>query len=134
MIKKKLASFAAAAFAVCSITATAYAAGKHPLPRVTLVEGDTIETTKPRTKDDNLYAVAYVDEGLDNGDTFLTFAVVDNKTGALATGSENLWVNDRCRMNYKSGYGIKGDLYRFRISMQPQANAHSITFKGSWTP
>lgn len=134
MIKKKFVSVVAAALAACSIGATAFAAGVYTLPKSTLVEGQTAETTQPRMKDDNLYAVAYVDSGLNSGSTFLTFSVIDNKTGALATGSENLWVNGRCVMNYKSGYGIVGDYYRLRIYMPPQANAHTITFDGSWTP
>lgn len=134
MIKKKLVSFAAAAFAACSIAATAFAAGEFNILPSTLVEGETKETQRPRLKDDNLYAVAYVDHGLDSGDTFLKFSVIDNKSGNVATAVEELWVNSRCKMDYKSGYGIVNYEYRLRAYMPPQANAHTITFDGSWTP
>ena len=134
MIKKKIVSVAAAALAACSITATAFAAGVYTLPKKTLVEGQTVETIQPRIKDDNLYAVAYVDHGLDSGDTFLKFSVIDHKSGNDATGVSELWVNGRCTMNYNPGYGIVGNKYRLKVNMPPQANAHTITFDGSWTP
>lgn len=134
MIKKKLAAFAAATLAACSIGATVFAAGVYPIAKSTLVEGSTGITVQPRMKDDNLYAVAYVDSGLESGSTYLTFRVIDNETGAYATGEEELWVNSRCVLDYKSGYGIIGDYYRLQVHMPPQANAHSITFEGSWTP
>ena len=102
MIKKKIVSFAAAALAACSITATAFAAGVYTIPKTTSVEGQSGETTQPKIKDDNFYAVMYVDSGLNSGTTFLEFSVIDDESGNVAAGPEELWVNGRCVMNYKT--------------------------------
>lgn len=133
MIKKKIAAFAAAALAVCSISATAIAAGVFPFS-VKLTEGDTKYNTNRRLKDDDLYAVAYVDSGLETGDKYATFSVLDYTTFKVATNEADLWVNSRVKMYYNNGYGIKGKYYYLMAHMDPQANAHTLTLNGSWTP
>lgn len=134
MIKKKLAAIAAAAVAACSISATAFAAGRYTFDDWEFVEGQTVTTKRPRLKDDNLEAVVYVTEGLESGDSYMTFTVV-NKTATMDVSYDgDLWVNGRCPLTYKPGYGYDGEEYRLKFHMDPQANAHTLTITGSWTP
>lgn len=133
MVKQKIAAIAASVLAVCSISATALAAGVYPFS-VTLVEGDTKYQVQPKLKNDSLYAVTYVDSGLESGDKYATFSARDYTTFNVATDEVDLWVNSRAIMNYKTGYGIKGKYYHHRVHMDPQANAHQLTLEGTWTP
>jgi len=133
MIKKKIAAFAAAAITACSIGTTALAAGVYKY-HAAMTEGLTRCDPVARLKDNPIYAQAYVDSGLDTGDTFVTFSVLDKNASKVVSEEADLWVNAMCKVNYKSGYGIMGDEYRLAIYMEPQANAHSLDIYGSWTP
>lgn len=133
MIKKKIAAFAAAAITACSIGTTALAAGVYGL-NFSITEGTVLATKQPRVKDNPIYAQVYVDSGLNTGDTFLTFSTLYDNTDTVASYESDLWVNAMCKVEYKPGFGKVGEDYRLKIYMEPQANAHTLYIKGSWTP
>lgn len=135
MIKKKLAAIAAAAVAACSITATAFADVGFEYDSFGATMYTNSEWKLPnRSKNDSLEGVVYISDGLESGNTFLTFYINREKTNAPATNEYDLWVNGRLGLPYKSGQGIEKEKYALVIAAEPQANADRMSFGGKWAP
>lgn len=134
MIKKKLAAFAVAALAACSISSTAAFAESYPFGGVTLTTNGPKYGTVTRVKTDELYAVVNVEEGLAGGDYFATFEVHKYVNDSVAAGPKDLWINGKHHLDYKPGMGIKGERYFLVYYMKSQANADRIAIRGTWEP
>lgn len=134
MMKKKLMPFVAAALAACSITATAFAADFKYYDFGGTMYTNTVSKLPSHDKSDNLDGVVYISEGLESGNTFLTFYIERKRTNAPATNEYDLWVNGRLGLPYKSGQGVEREPYALVATMEPQANANQITVEGKWAP
>lgn len=138
MIKKKIVSIAAAAIAACSICATAYATTSG-VPKYTfgpriLAPYRNPRTTDPVKKEDNISAWVDVEEGLSNGDAYVTFRVYESSQGTpVATPAVDTWINGERYLDYYSGMGVNGNKYYLQYYMEPQ-KVETVYIGGRWAP
>lgn len=136
MLKRKLATIVAAVLAVCSIGLTVFADGVGTFKGTVKADGGYGESTEIK-KNDDLYAVVYVDKGLESGDTYVSFQVMRvfaPPYSMPATNLTDLWINGRHTIDYISGAAEVDKNYYLRFRLEPQKNATQITVSGTWTP
>jgi len=132
MLKKKIASFAAAALAAAILSVTALAAAT-PFSFYLWYNGMEANTN-PVKKTDDLYAAVTVSEGLAGGDYYATFTVFNFVNNRQATETKDLWINGTHHLNYASGRGINGERYYLNATLEQQANAERLQIAGRWEP
>ena len=136
MIKKKIAAFAAATIAACSVCATAFATTynvpKYSFGPNTLYQDGGHRTTQSVKKEDDLSAWFNVEQGLSSGEAYVTFRV-HKSSGAVATRTLDTWTNGERYIDYYSGDGKKDYYYYLEYYMEPQA-VNSVYVGGIWAP